>query len=741
MLPKPRGVLVLATYRDTDVTPDHPLAGVIVSLFRQPGVDRIALGGLDGDAVLALLESRAGHELGADGRVLRDALLHETDGNPFFVTETLRYLAESGAIRRLEDGRWVATTDLRDVGLPATVREVVQHRVARLGADVQGVLRLAAVIGRDFGVGLLARAADATEESVLDAVEAAGVAALVRPIPGAPDDFMFTHALVEHTLYDGLNPARRRRAHRRVAEALGAISGDDPGDRVGELANHWLAADPAGPEALHYVRAAGERALLGFAPQEAVRWFEESIRLFDARSDVDQRERCAVLVALGEAQRHAGDGRSRETLLDAAELARRLGDDDLLVTAALANTRGWASSAGTVDRERVVVLESALEVVGHEPTAKRARLLATLSVEVSYDDDWRRRLELTDEALAIARQLDDDDTLSYVLARRHNAIQIPDQLGERLANTAENVAIAERLANPIARFWAAHYRMLDVLMAGRIDEVDTHLATVEELADRYGLPIMRYEAEIQRAWRDLLAGDLESAEAHARAGLAVGTESSQPDAVAVFAAQLFLVRLDQGRLEEIDGVLADAVARYPGIVGMRASLALAHCELGHDDDARLMLDAEKADGLESVPYDQLWLVTLTQWAMVSERLGDSDAAAITYDLLAPWHDQIAFTGAHVFGSVELPLALSAATTKRYDVAEAHFAAALSAHEELGAPVWSARTRLGWARMLLARRGPGDADRAHELAAAALGPARELACRAVAAEAARMAGAV
>ncbi len=732
----PMRVVVVTTYRDSDVSHEHTLSDVLVSLYRQPGVERISVQGLDADATLALLESRAGHDLGADGLILRDALLNETDGNPFFVTETLRDLAESGAIRRLDDGRWVAARDLRSVGLPATVREVVEHRVARLGPAVQQVLHLAAVIGRDFDLGLLARVADTDEESVLDSLETADAAALVRPVPSGPDEFTFTHALIEHTLYEQLSPARRRRAHRRVAEALVALCGDDPGDRTGELAHHWLAADPASPEALRYTRAAGDRALRGLAPQEAVRWFEETLRALALHPDADDHDRCAVLVALGDAQRHAGDGRSRDSLLEAAALARRLGDDRLLVDAALANTRGWASTAGAVDEERVAVLRDAIAAVGDAPTAERARLLATLAVETSYGDDWRGRLALTDEALAIARGLDDDDdTLSYVLARRHNAIQIPDELEERLVNTAENVAIAERLADLTNRFWAAHSRMLDVLMAGQLAEVDTHLETVEAIAGAVGLPIMRYEAEIQRSWRELLAGRIESAEAHAQTGLAIGTESSQPDAAAVFAAQLFLVRLDQGRLDEVEPLLAAAVERYPGIVGLRASLAIARCELGRDDDARPMLLTEASDDFAQIPYDQLWLVTLTQWSMVAEQLGESDAARAASTLLAPWSDQVAFTGAHVFGAVSLPLALCASTVKRFDEAEEHFVHALAVHDALGAPVWAARTRLGWARMLGARRAPGDPERARELATSALGQVRDLGCRRLEAQAA------
>jgi class 3 adenylate cyclase len=726
----PMRAVIVATYRDSDIGPEHVLSEALVSLYRQPGVERVVLAGLDADALGALLERRAGHDLGIEGLALRDALLRETDGNPFFVSETLRDLAESGRLRRGDDGRWTTMGDLSILGLPATVREVVEQRVARLGVDVQHVLRLGAVIGRDFEVDLLTRAGETDEDSVLDTLDRAMHAALVRPVPGSDESFTFTHALIGHTLYEQMTPARRRRAHRRVAECIMALYGDDPGERAGQLANHWLAADPEGAEALRFTIAAGERALADLAPQEAVRRFEVALELLGRRGDVDERQRCAVLVALGDAQRHAGDARSRTSLLEGALLARRLGDDRLLVRAALSNTRGWASSAGAVDHDRVSVLEAALEAVGPGPSTERARLLATLSVEVSYDQDWRRRLAITDEALAIARALGDYDTLSYVLARRHNAIQIPDQLDERLANTAENVRITERLANPISRFWAAHYRMLDVLMAGRIDEVDSHLATVENLADSYGLPVMRYEAAIQRAWRELLAGRLETAEHYARSGFEIGTESSQPDAVAVFAGQLFLVRFDQGRIDEIEELVAAAADQFPEIAGLRGLLALARCETGKYEQVRPKLLEVAADGFASIPYDQLWLVTMTQWAMVAHHLHEPDAAAAAAGLLGPWHAQVAFTGAHVFGSVALPVALCESVTKRFDLAEEHFDEALAAHERLRAPIWSARTRLGWARMLQSRSGPGDLERAHELARSAQTTARELGCASI-----------
>ena len=90
------------------------------------------------------------------GLALRDAVLAETAGNPFFVVEILRHLAETGAIYQDVDGRWTADADLRAVGLPVSVKEVVGRRVAALGPETERVLGLGAVIGRDFDVPLLA---------------------------------------------------------------------------------------------------------------------------------------------------------------------------------------------------------------------------------------------------------------------------------------------------------------------------------------------------------------------------------------------------------------------------------------------------------------------------------------------------------------------------------------------------------------------------------------------------------
>src|SRR6476659_7642744 len=223
---------VLGTFRESDITTDHPLADFLAALHRENRGVRIALRGFDDDDLLHLLERVAGHEMDEQGVALRDALLAETAGNPFFVAEILRHLAETGAIYQQDDGRWVADSDLPAVGLPVSVREVVGRRLAGLGPDTQRILALGAVIGRDFDVPLLAAVAQTDEDPLIDLCDAAVDAAVLQATDD-PDRYTFAHALIEHTLYDGLSLARRARAQKAVAEQLETLAGSAGGTRVG----------------------------------------------------------------------------------------------------------------------------------------------------------------------------------------------------------------------------------------------------------------------------------------------------------------------------------------------------------------------------------------------------------------------------------------------------------------------------------------------------------------------------
>ena len=456
---RPGRLLVLGTYRETDLSASHPLTETLAALTREPSVSRLSLSGLEDDEVVSFMEAASGQTLDDAGVGLAHALYQETDGNPFFLAEVLRHLVETRAIVQDENGRWVPTQELSDAGLPDSVRQVIGSRVGRLGDEATRVLSAASVLGQEFDVDLLASVVGSMEDPVLDVLEAAGSSALVAEVRGMPGRFRFAHALIQHTLYEDLGGTRRARLHRAAAEALEDQLGLQRESRAGELARHWLSATkPAeSAKAVTYARIAGESALASLAPAEATRWFSEALGALAHAPDDEERARC--LTGLGEAQRQVGDASYRETLLDSAHLALRVGDPETLVRAALANNRGFQSAAGIVDAERVEVLSEALDAIGEADSSSRCRLLALLALERTYDGDYPKRRALSDEALRIARRLGDPTTLFDVLLRRWQAIWMADTVAALYDESAEGELLAEELDDPVARFWAAIARM------------------------------------------------------------------------------------------------------------------------------------------------------------------------------------------------------------------------------------------------------------------------------------------
>ena len=224
-------VLVLGTYRDSELSRSHPLFDTLGALRRPHAISRIELIGLNDSGVVAFLEAAAGQTLDDAGVDLAHAVYRETDGNPFFVYEVLRHLSETGAIYQDATGRWTTHTTPKQLALPDSVREVIGSRVGRLGERAERVLSLAAVIGRDFDLALLAKATKIPEDELVDILDAAQAAALIREVSDTPGQYNFARALICHTLDDDLGPTRRARAHRQIAEALEDLCGVHPGAR------------------------------------------------------------------------------------------------------------------------------------------------------------------------------------------------------------------------------------------------------------------------------------------------------------------------------------------------------------------------------------------------------------------------------------------------------------------------------------------------------------------------------
>lgn len=719
---------LVATLRTTELDEDDALAKVLADLRREPDVTRLDLAGLGADAVAELARATTGQELDRAALDAADTLQRRTSGNAFFVTEILRHHGEG---RRGGAGTPTAV-DLLTAPVPGSVRDVLERRLQQLGERRREPLAAAAVLGQEFDLALVGRMleGDGGDDRVADAVDAAVEAGLVVAPPSPGGRCAFAHGLIVTTLYESLGPVRRGRLHRRAAEALEAAAGGGPAAgaaaRAAELARHWLNAEPGDlARALAWTMLAGRHAVAQLNPDDAVRWFREGLAL-QAQLGGEDATRCELLVGLGDAQRQAGEPEFRATLLEAAAMARRLGDGPQLVRAVLANSRGFVSASGVVDEERLSALEDALVAVGPGDGPERAVLLATLAAELSFSPaDRSRRVALSDEALALARRLGDPAALSRVLSLRFVTLWLPETLDERLANCDENVAAARRSGDPVAEFHAVHWRAAAEVEAGRIAGAWRDVEHEAMLAERLRQPTMRWLATYDRGNLELIAGRLAEAEQHAHEALEIATASVQPDALSFFTSQLTNVRYEQGRLAELQPLIAQVVADNPGIPAFRAVLALACCEGDLDDQARGLLAHETASRFSELPPDVTWLPGLAIYAEVTAHLQDRAAASVLHELLLPSAGQVVFSGISAWGTVDHHLGAVAAVLGRHEEAEAHLQRATDLNAALRAPIWAARTELAMARLLLGRDRRADRDRARVLLERAAAAAQRL----------------
>ncbi|MGZ4195277.1 MAG: BTAD domain-containing putative transcriptional regulator [Solirubrobacteraceae bacterium] len=685
--PHALAVMIVSTCRVDGLADDAPLRALLADLHREAEVLRIDLVGLGSDAVSELLRGIENVPQGSADEQLVQTLESGTNGNPFFITELVRSLSETGALEVKEDHLCLPDGIELAEHLPISITETFAQRVNRMDDEARRLLDVAAVAGNEFDLDLVAPVAQVPNPALAAARAVRG--GMLIGVPGGPVRFRFAHALMQRYLYRELGSARRTDLNREIALALESRAGSGA-TPIADVARHWLEAVDAELEtALARSILAGDDALEKLAPDQARRWYEASLDLLARSAPTRDAERCELLIKRGEAERQAGDRRFRGTLLDAADIARRIGDRERLVRAALANTRGMQSETGVVDQGRMTTLDSALAIVGNDDEPARARLLAIQAAELMYSDEWLRRVQLSDEALSIARRLGDPQALGTVLNMRFVTLLAPGTLPERQANSVEGVLVAERVSNPLIRFYAYHWRMYACIETGEILSARSWAEREQHVADRFREPTSMWLRRADEANLAIIAGDLDVADELARAALEIGSKS-EPDALVCFAAQQASIAFERGTLGELVPLLDEAVRNNPGVPGFRAVLALAQSEAAHPDQAHKLLDRAVASGFLEKPHDVAWLTVACSYAHVAAGLEDAAAAALLYRALEPFSDQVAFPAFGVWGPVGLYLGSLALVLGDPAAAGQHLQQAARVAVRAGAPNWEAR---------------------------------------------------
>jgi hypothetical protein len=280
-------VLLLGTYRDVELERTHPLAEIVAALRREQLYERVLLRGFSFEDLRDLLRVRGSQEP-PEGFVQR--ILEETEGNPFFVEEVLRHLAESGAIRR-EEGQWVGDVSVIEESIPEGVREVIGRRLSRLGERTNRMLGIGSALPNGFSYELLARVSEGEPDQLLDALdEALRARLIVERKEERGGSYRFTHALIRQTLYGELSTPRRVRLHRQIGEALEQVHAANPEPHLGEIAYHFFQAVQTGVagKAVGYSRRAAERTLSLMAYEESAAHCDRALQALDFAEEPDE---------------------------------------------------------------------------------------------------------------------------------------------------------------------------------------------------------------------------------------------------------------------------------------------------------------------------------------------------------------------------------------------------------------------------------------------------------------------
>ncbi|MDQ4097001.1 MAG: AAA family ATPase, partial [Actinomycetota bacterium] len=704
-------VLIAATYRETEVDVGRPLAKTFDDLRRRRLARWISLTRLPEGEVVELLRALSGQE---PPPVVVQAIYSETEGNPFFFEAVYDHLVEEGRLFDA-DGRFRSDLVIGELDVPSSVRLAVGRRLERLGDDVKQVLTQAAIVGRAFSVEVLEAMDGSDPDALLDVIETAERARLIIPAPdpSGEDRFIFGHELIRQTLLADLSLTRRRRLHARTADALERHYAANLDQQAATIAYHLVEAETAGDagRAFAYLVRAGRWAMDGGAFEEALRHYEKALPFQEVAAPA---ARAALLADLGDARRRAGHW---DTAIDAwrqsADVYDELGDADGAgrVCEAAAYNLVWAGRL----MEGFEIAERGLSALGDRVSPTRARLLGTAAFTAATAGLYDVSAGMTDRALALARQLDDDALLGHILAHKAMARWVYVEHREGVEAGREAADLLRAAGDLWGLSAVLGFLLVSLTSLGRFDEVLAIDEELRPLAERIG----NHGALMQhRRMTGLIgffrSGDIDRLEAFAQEDRRFCEAAGLPW-VASDWSWLGWARFLRGDWDKARSLFRHAADLEPpgGMRGWNASM-LFEC-LAYRGEKSEALAVLEESALPGPGEPTLWgpvsmLLSAVEGLTVlgeRERAADLYPAAIdVFDrtgLVCPPYDD----GRLVLRAA----AIAAAAGQRWAEAEAHFEAALRQAAELPHRLEEAHTRRWYGRMLLDRGAPGDTDRA------------------------------
>ena len=479
-------LLIVGTYRDVEVDRAHPLSATLGELRRGSSFARVPLRGLTTDEVHRMLSALAAQEVRWS---LAEAVHRQTEGNPLFIQEVLRYLVEEGLITR-EDGRWRRTGEAPvELSIPEGLRDVIGRRLSRLGPACNQLLAVAAVIGRDFDLAVLQAVSTLDEDAVLAALEEAmRVGVLEEQVRPGGGSYRFTHAFFRQTLYEEMLAPRRLRLHQQVARALESRYGTRLEEHAAELAEHFAQSTDAADlsKAVHYSELAARRSIAVYAYGEAVRLLEQALAVHDVVDPDDREQRCDLLLELGRALMPAGDPlrAANEIAEEALAIAEALGDTSRASWACqLALQALFRYGAGPIYRtpEYALWAERADRYAAPESLE---RVYVDLALgNVTSPSGTGAGHECRQRALELARRLGDNEAF-YVAAWHVLRETTIDGIGDRLQLAEELLSRSTDGVSVNALAWCRQFQGVVFMNCCRREQAERIYQEVQTLGSR-----------------------------------------------------------------------------------------------------------------------------------------------------------------------------------------------------------------------------------------------------------------
>jgi tetratricopeptide (TPR) repeat protein len=474
------------------------------------------------------------------------------------------------------------------------------------------------------------------------------------------------------------------------------------------------------------------------AAEVAVPHFSKALDLLDrygAGKPDDQVLRCELLLDLAGAHGRAGEYTARdERFTEAADAARRLGNDELFLRAAL-GYGGILPAAVSPDRRAQALLAEALEQageLGEQASRARATILARLAHWLHNERPYAERREISDRSVAMARGLDDRRTLATVLLHRCFALDGPGDVGDALRVAAEVLGIGEELADPELRLEGLRIRLAAQFEQGAYPAATATARELKDLAERVRHPEF---IRLATMW-DVTVANMEGRFADAaRLGGDLARQLQRighPQAGVIPVAQAFPRGVLQGRAAQYTPLFEGLLAAEPANTAWPAITAWCLAEAGQRDRAAGLLRRMEPAAAQEADKNYLWWAMIVGFANAADLTADRQWAQVLYDLAAPYAGHNATLGVASFlGAADHWLGVLAETAGRLPEAIAHLEAALTRHRDMGSRPLTALTEEAYGRVLAARGHPADTERARLLTESAMRTADELALPAIA----------